>query len=156
MLKKLQQLKHRADCEKYPSMPPDYITLYKYTDKTANGLTRCVVDWITFHGYQAERVSNMGRVIGSTQVVTDVLGIRRSIGSTKYVPGAGTNGTADISATIMGRSVKIEIKIGKDRQSSEQKSYEQSIVNSGGVYWIVRDFNSFVEMYESYLNTLSK
>ena len=67
-----------------------------------------------------------------------------------------TKGTADISATIpiyaackIGLSVKIEVKIGKDRQSEDQKKYEKSIINAGGVYYIAKDFNSFYEWYNN-------
>jgi hypothetical protein len=68
----------------------------------------------------------------------------------KWTPGQSTKGTADISATIRGRSVKIEIKYGKDRQSDVQKQYQASIERAGGVYIIVRDFDSFVEWYEQF------
>jgi hypothetical protein len=68
----------------------------------------------------------------------------------KWTPGQSTKGTADISATIRGRSVKIEIKYGKDRQSDAQKEYQAAIERAGGVYIIVRDFDSFVEWYESF------
>jgi hypothetical protein len=67
----------------------------------------------------------------------------------KWTPGQSTKGTADISATIRGRSVKIEIK-QKDKQSEAQKQYQQAIENAGGVYIIVRDFDSFVEWYEKF------
>ena len=59
-----------------------------------------------------------------------------------------TKGTADISATIKSLSVKIEVKIGNDRQSEEQKQYEQSIKNAGGYYFIAKDFESFYNWYD--------
>ena len=57
------------------------------------------------------------------------------------------NGSADISATIAGRSVKMEIKIGADRQSEAQRRYQVAIERAGGLYVIVKDFTSFVEWY---------
>jgi hypothetical protein len=66
----------------------------------------------------------------------------------QYIKGTSTNGTADISATIKGRSVKIEVKIGKDRQSDAQKQYEQDVIKAGGLYFIARDFDSFIEWYD--------
>ena len=63
MLKKLIELKHAEECKKYPSMPPAYIPLTKFTDKTANGLTKCVIAWINLHGGQAERINTTGRMI---------------------------------------------------------------------------------------------
>ena len=48
-LKGLSLLKQTIDSVKYPNMPIDYIPLYKYTDKTANGLTRCLIDDLEFN-----------------------------------------------------------------------------------------------------------
>lgn len=131
---------------KHPNMHPDCIPRPVYSDKTANGLTKMVIDWITLNGGQAERISNMGRYIDSSKVVTNVLGQRMKIGSGKFIPGAGTNGTADISAIIKGKSVKIEVKM-KDKQSEAQKKYQESVERAGGIYYIVRSFDDFMEKY---------
>ena len=56
-------------------------------------------------------------------------------------------GTADISATIGGRSVKIEVKVGRDRQSEAQRIYQQQVEAAGGIYYIATDFESFVKWY---------
>jgi hypothetical protein len=47
--------------------------------------------------------------------------------------------------------VKIEVKVGKDRQSDAQKRYQESIERAGGVYLIARDFDSFVEWFDEYV-----
>ena len=143
-LKELSLLKQSIDAKKYPNMPLDYIPLFKYTDKTANGLTRCIIDYLTLQGYQAERISTTGRMVDNTKTFTNVLGITKQIGSKKWIKGSGTKGSADISATIKGKSVKIEVKIGKDRQSEHQKAYQQSIENSGGLYLIATSFEQFI------------
>ena len=135
---------------KHPNMHPDCIPRPVYSDKTANGLTKMVIDWITLNGGQAERISNMGRYIDSSKVVTNVIGQRMKIGSGKFIPGAGTNGTADISAILKGRSVKIEVKM-KDKQSDAQKKYQESVERAGGIYYIVRSFDEFIEKYYSLL-----
>jgi hypothetical protein len=58
-------------------MPTDYVVRTKYIDTTANGLTKCVIDYINFIGGQAERISNTGRYIDESRIVTDVLGNRK-------------------------------------------------------------------------------
>ena len=100
-------------------------------------------------GYQAERISNTGRYIDSKKMVKDIQGQTKQIGSGQYIPGTGTNGTADISATIKGKSIKIEVKFGKDRQSEAQKEYQTTIERSGGVYYIAKDFESFYQFYQT-------
>lgn len=144
-LKGLSLLKQTIDSVKYPNMPIDYIPLYKYTDKTANGLTRCIIDYLEFNGCQAERISTTGRMVDNTKTFTNVLGITKQIGSKKWIKGSGTKGSADISATINGKSVKIEVKIGKDRQSEHQKKYQESIEKSGGIYLIAKSFEDFIK-----------
>jgi hypothetical protein len=69
----------------------------------------------------------------------------------KWTPGQGTKGTADISATIRGRSVKIEVKYGKDRQSDAQKQYQEDIERAGGVYIIARDMDQFLDWFDAFI-----
>ena len=52
-----------------------------------------------------------------------------------------TKGSADISATIHGKSVKIEIKWGHDRQSQAKAKYQSEIEKAGGIYLIVHTFD---------------
>jgi hypothetical protein len=154
-LKDLSLLKLEHDALKYPNMPVKYIPLFKYTDKTANGLTRCIIDYLTLQGYQAERISTTGRMVDNTKNYTNVLGITKQIGSKKWIKGSGTKGSADISSTIpiringtiIGVSVKWEVKIGKDRQSDFQKEYQKNIEKNGGYYFIVKDFKDFIDKY---------
>lgn len=87
------------------------------------------------NGYQAERIESTGRMLGK-----------------KWVKSTSTNGTADISATIAGKSVKIEIKIGKDRQSEAQKKYQADVERAGGIYIIVKNFTEFAEWYGKEVN----
>ncbi len=146
-LQTLQDLDWSIRCSQ-TKMRPDYVPKTVYTDKTANGLTKCIVHWINLNGYQAERISTTGRYIDNSKVVTDVLGNRKKIGTGKYIKGSGTNGSADISATIKGRSIKIEVKIGKDRQSEAQIEYQKMIEKAGGIYFIAKDFDEFIEFYK--------
>lgn len=145
-LQQLTELDWQIRCSE-SRMPPEYIVRTKYTDKTANGLTKAIVKWINLNGYQAERISTSGRWVDNSKVVTDVLGNSKKIGSGKYIKGSGTKGSADISATIKGKSIKIEVKIGKDKQSEAQIEYQKAIERAGGIYFIAKDFTSFYEFY---------
>lgn len=136
--------------QRYPNLPDHTRSITVPKDTDTNGLTRCVLKWIELHGYQAERISSTGRWIDNSSEVTDIIGRRMRIGSGKWIKGNGTPGTADISATIRGKAVKIEIKYGKDRQSVWQKRYQESIEASGGVYLIVRKFDDFVNWWDSW------
>ena len=153
--KRFEQLYLKNKLENYPSfigrencMPPA-----NTKESGANDLTRLVIDFIIFNDGQAERISAMGRYIDGTKQVTDCIGRKRTIGTGKYVKSTTTNGTADISATIKGRSVKIEIKWKKDSQSDDQKKYQQSIEKSGGIYIIIKTFDDFVDWFDDFNST---
>jgi predicted transcriptional regulator len=90
----------------------------------------------------------MGRIIDGRKQVTDIIGRTKTIGTAKYIPTTGTKGSSDISATINGKSVKIEVKIGSDRQSKYQIEYQERTEKSGGIYLIAKDFESFYNDYK--------
>ena len=143
----LTQLALTALKERYPSFPEHAIPIPKYSDSTANGLTKCVIDFLNYSGHQAERISSMGRMIDKRKDSIDVMGNKRVIGSMQYIKGTSTNGTADISSIINGKSVKIEIKIGADRQSKAQKDYQIATEKAGGIYLITKTFDEFMAQY---------
>jgi len=146
-VKLLESLADEAARNRYPNTPPQYLAPRKFEDKTANGLTKCVIEFIRLNGGQAERTSNTGRRIDTQITFCDVIGCQRTIGGTHWINGSGTNGTADISSTILGKSVKIEIKIGADRQSETQKLYQKSIEQAGGIYIVASSFEQFLTWY---------
>jgi hypothetical protein len=150
----LLNAKHSYYTSKYTSYPIHLMPKSNYTDATANGLTKCIKDFLNYSGHQAERISSMGRVIDKKKKLTDIMGRTIEVGSSQYIPSTSTAGTADISAIIKGRAVKIEVKIGKDKQSQAQKQYEADVTAAGGVYVIARDFDGFMEWYLGYLNEI--
>jgi hypothetical protein len=148
-LKKLIDLKNEENRRIYWRVPEHAIPTAKYSENSANGLTRCVIDWLLLNGHFAERSGNEGRTIDQRKEVVDVLGQRKTIGTVKRIPSSGTKGTSDIKAVIKGKFIAIEIKYGKDRQSEAQKDYQTKVEASGGEYWIVRTFDEFMELYEN-------
>lgn len=147
----LKQLKQKDTRAKYPSVPDIALPKIQYNENSANGLTRCIIDFLQLSGHQAERINTMGRPIDNRKQVTDVIGRTKTIGSMTWGKSTATKGSADISATINGRSVKIEVKYGKDRQSEDQKKYQQAIEQAGGQYWIAKNFDQFYGIYSEYL-----
>jgi hypothetical protein len=153
-LDRLKHLKQEAMLESYPNVPKYALSAPKYEDKTANGLTKCIIEFLQLSNHQAERINTMGRPIDNRKQVTDVIGRTKTIGTMTWGKSTATKGSADISATIEGRSVKIEVKIGADRQSEEQKVYQANIEKSGGKYWIAKNFDDFIKKYDDFLESL--
>ena len=150
--KRFTELYLKYTLEKYPSFigREHCIPQPKLKESGANDLTRLVIDFLTFNDCQAERISSQGQYRDGKKVVTDCIGRKRTIGSGIWTPGTSTKGTADISATILGKSVKIEIKWGADRQSQSQKEYQNAIEKAMGIYIIVKTFDDFVMWFDSF------
>lgn len=125
---------------------PEYArSVTKFDDKTANGLTKIIVAHGRVNGWCLNRINTTGMVRGKTQQVKDVLGFTRTIGSTTWTPSGSTNGVADITGSIGGRYVEIEVKVGRDRQRDDQKKHQQQVEQSGGIYFIVHSFDEYLE-----------
>jgi hypothetical protein len=133
--------------EKYPAMPINAIALTQWNDNSANALTKSIIGFLQFNNCQAERINTMG--VYRKKYRTDGVAI-----GGQWTKGTGTPGSADISATIKGRSVKIEVKYGKDRQSDAQKAYQKAIEEAGGVYVIAKDFEGFLQFYEQFCESI--
>ena len=148
-VKALEALSFARDVARHPTIDPRFLAPTKYRDDNANSLTRCVIDFLNLSGHMAERINCTGRYMDRSQTFEDVTGKVRTIGTGQWIPTSGMKGTADISATINGRSVKIEIKM-KDKQSEVQREYQRRIEAAGGVYLIVRSFAEFMTWYNTF------
>jgi hypothetical protein len=102
---------------------------------TANGLTKWVIDFLMWSGYRATRISSSGRYAKG-----------------QFIYGTTRKGTADVSATINGRSVMLEIKVGKDRPSKEQLKEQELERNAGGIYEFVKTPDEFLEIYDKLIS----
>jgi hypothetical protein len=151
MIKELERLQYEKDCSG-TSLPAWAVPKTKFSDKTANGLTKAVIAWINLNGGMAERIGSGGRYLPGKSISRGFYGNVNTKG--KFIPSTTTNGTADISSIIKGVSWKIEIKIGADRQSPAQKEYQRLIESSGGKYSIVKNFNDFITQYNELISNL--
>jgi len=134
-IKLLTNLKLKELKAKCPSVPEYALTVPKYTDRTANGLTKCIIDFIELRGFYATRINTMG--VYDTELQ-------------KYRKGTTKRGTADIHACIKGKHLSIEVKIGADAQSMYQEQTEQEVIKSGGIYLIARTFDEFLDDIKTY------
>jgi len=99
-----------------------------FRDDSANGLTKCIVSYIQLKGGFASRINSTGQYRPELR---------------KYVYGTGRRGLADIMATFKGKSLHIEVKIGRDRQSEHQMKVQAEVEKSGGLYYKAKDFTMF-------------
>jgi len=102
--------------------------------RTANGLTQSIVKFLLWNGHRATRISSSGRIVGK-----------------RYIPGTTRKGAADISATIKGKSVMLEIKVGKDKPSEYQLREQALERKAGGVYEFIYNFDEFILWYDNFI-----
>jgi hypothetical protein len=119
--------------------------------RKANGLTQAIVKFLMWNGHRATRINSAGRIIKQPQ--RQASGV--SLMTAKYIPGATRKGAADISATIQGRSVMLEIKIGKDKPSEYQLREQALERAAGGVYEFIHSMEEFFLWYDGFMVTLS-
>ncbi len=62
-VKDLEALAWEAKRQRFSDVPDYILVSEKYRDDSANGLTKCVIDYIRLRGGQAERINTMGRPI---------------------------------------------------------------------------------------------
>ena len=108
----------------------------KFRDDSANNLTKCIQAWCKVNGAHFQRQNSQGQF-------DPKLKIWRKSGSTR--------GISDALIIYKGQTINVEIKYGKDEQSDKQKSVQASIESAGGIYWIVKTFDDFLNQINEIL-----
>lgn len=111
----------------------------------ANGLTRAIVNYLNWMGHRATRINVTGRLVEAPERQAS----GNSIQVKKWLPSTTRKGTADISATVHGRSAMWEVKVGRDKPSEYQLAEQQREQRAGGKYFFVHDMDEFLEQYFS-------
>lgn len=105
--------------------------------KPTNALTKAIENYVTLRGGFAMRINVAGFY-------------RQDVG---YIKNGSTVGVSDIIAVVSGRLVAIEIKVGRDTQSDQQKIVQSKIEAANGVYLIARDFKNFRTDFDSLIKS---
>lgn len=114
----------------------------------ANGLTTFIINYLTWQGFRATRINVSGRLIDGVEKTSS----GAVLTTKKWMRSTTRKGTADISATINGRSVMIEIKVGRDRPSEHQLLEQQRERKAGGIYEFCSSPEEFFEIYDKVVN----
>lgn len=101
----------------------------------ANGLTKFIENFVNWSGYRATRVSTTGRKIGD-----------------KWIKGTTRRGTSDLSCTIKGKTLMLEIKIGRDKPSEHQLKEQERERKAGGIYEFCCSAEEFFNIFDKVLS----
>jgi hypothetical protein len=107
------------------------------------------MDFLKFNDHYSNRINTQGQV--RVEKVDLAFGNSRDV--VKWTKGQTNTGTADIDCIIAGKPIKIEVKIGKDTLSGAQLKEKERIEKAGGIYYVAKDFSSFLNWYKSRFNS---
>lgn len=133
-LRQLEMLVDAAKAARHPTLPPHARVKAKYSDGSANDLTRAVVDFLTYSGHFATRLQSIGTY-------------REDI--KKFVGSQQRRGLPDVFAVVHGRAVFVEVKYGKDRLSDDQKEAIGELERAGAKVYTAKDFQGFFDWFNA-------
>jgi len=147
-LKKFSELYNNS---RHQNVPEHCRPNKQFKENSANELTKSILAWFQFHKIKAWRQASEGRVLLAKQY-TDVLGHTKTIGTNTYIPRSkAAKGIGDICAVHQSKFITLEVKYGKDIQLDVQKKFENEITKAGGIYLIIRNWDSFIFQIEPLL-----
>ena len=130
-VRELEEALYLADCRKHPSIDGKYIARRKMRDDTSGGLTACIVAYAKLNGSFASRLNNTGIFRNG-----------------RYTRSTARRGLPDVLITGPdGRSIFVEVKVGRDRMSCYQEKIQQEQQQSGGLYVVAHNFTDFRAWY---------
>jgi VRR-NUC domain len=134
----LTELDYAAKRAAHPTVP--YLPKTKFTDRTSNALTKCVVRCFELHGHYASRIASTGTYRADLK---------------RFVHSQQKAGQPDVMAIVKtgkhtGQYVGIEIKVGKDRLSDVQKQTIARLEKSGAMVFVAKDYSSFWEWFKAH------
>lgn len=113
------------------NIPVECRAMYRFSDKTANDLTKAIVAWLNSHGAFGARVNTTGVFDAAAQ---------------RYRYSGATNGMADVTAIVQGKHVSLEIKHGNDKPRAAQLQVQTQVRAAGGIYEFVHTFEEFLKL----------
>lgn len=133
--KRYRDAKYAYEQTKFPKWIADghFLEPERPECSTANGLQGFITQHATWMGCHANRINTTGRKIGD-----------------KWITGTTKKGTADVALIIQGRSIHLEIKVGKDRPSEAQLKQQVAVRKAGGVYEFISTPEQYFEVFDRY------
>lgn len=140
----------RWQAKEYPASVRDFGCINtQYPDvRTSNGLTRMILYFLKWEGWRATRINTSGRMVDKVEKQDS--GTELIVKG--WIPTTTRKGTADVSATIKGRSVMLEVKVGRDKPREQQLREQELERSAGGIYEFVSTPEEVYEIYDKILN----
>lgn len=118
---------------------------------TGNGLNRFMAMFLFWSGWRVTRQNVQGRLIEKEEPTDG----GQMITTKKYIKSTTRVGTADIGATILGRSCQFEGKAGKDQPRTDQLREQKIERKAGGIYEFIHSPDEFYKVYDEVIKRFS-
>jgi hypothetical protein len=113
----------------------------KKKSSPANQLTSDIMDYLLEYNCAVARINTTG-------IYDEKLGRYRKSGSTNGVEDINCTYPLDVKGITIGLTIAIEVKIGKDVMSDDQKKRKQRIELAGGIYIVAKELQQFKDELE--------
>jgi len=155
------KLYYESKIAKYPSfkgkehlLPPP-----KLKETCTKDLESLIINFLKLNKHDAWKQETTGKIIDKREENIDFSGNKRIIGSIIRVKSSERVGRGDIGAKIMINingiiipvAVELEIKWQKDYQRESQIKYQKNLEEIGGLYFIIKTFDQFIEWYDNFI-----
>ena len=134
----VKDLERMADADaaaRHPSIAPEHLAPRKFRDNTANGLTACIVAYSKLLGFFASRLNTTGVYDAKLK---------------RYRHSTQRRGLPDVYITATGgRSLFVEVKVGRDKMSHHQEAVRDEQRRCGGLFFTARNFTEFKEWIDN-------
>ena len=132
----------------YPDTPMTHF--YRNTihrEYLSKWIESVIVKILRSKGADPQKAPDKGQSIDKSKVVTDVLGMKRVIGSRVFVKQKGVRpGRADVTCFFNGKQYNMEIKVGNDRMSELQLIEQKRAISNGEQYIIIKTIDEFIKL----------
>lgn len=136
----LCQLVDQRKAQRSPNYPAKRIPRSKYSDVTANGLKRCIVDYLNLSGHFAIKLTSTGTYRADLQ---------------KFVASQQRSGMPGVLACVNGQFIGVEVKIGTEQLSKEQKETIVGLIRADVSVYVARDFQGFYDWFTALVPILN-
>jgi len=135
VIERYRAAKLKYDTENFPNCIKDHGFIEPDMPEvgSANGLTKFVINHATWMGCHANRINTSGRKIGD-----------------KWITGTTKKGTSDTALIISGRSIHLEIKVGRDKPRADQLKQQAAVRKAGGIYEFIHTPEEYLQIFDRY------
>lgn len=122
------------NASKNSSLPMNARVYDKFSDNKANDLQKLIVKFFEFHGGFATRINSTGIYRADLK---------------KFVRNTQKKGLGDVQIVYNGKTIYLEVKIGKDKPSDVQLTRQEQIRKAGGIYEFIHNFDEVLMIFNS-------